>query len=110
MAEKVVHMNVEDDETPIKFPDIVVDWGTPPKISCEITVASPEPINDSYAAAKVIDSVISIRELTPEEHNERLVTIRATHSGRRKAIQDKWDEALKETHGKIVYAEQISVV
>jgi hypothetical protein len=90
MAE-VIHMNADE------VPDIAVDWEM--------------PLKDSYDAVKAMDSVISIREITPEEYTRaRGSNLRVVHSGRRAAIQKEWDDALKVTHGQIVYAEQVCVI
>lgn len=81
MAETVIHMNPDDG------------------------------LGESYEAVKATDQIVSIQKNAgkflryPTE-----LQIRVTHSGRRKEIQDKWDEALKATSGKIVYAEQVSIV
>jgi hypothetical protein len=67
MAE-VIHMNADE------VPDIAVDWEM--------------PLKDSYDAVKAMDSVISIREITPEEYTRaRGSNLRVVHSGRLRSVE-----------------------
>lgn len=92
MAE-VIHMNPEEEG------------------NCKFDLLTGDSFKESYEAANIMNVTISITEITPEEAARRGGTsIHVIHSGRRQKIQEKWDEALKDTCGKIVYAEQISVI